>query len=81
MNSLVAMGAISTFVVSSVALAMPQLKWKTFFEEPAMLLAAVLFGRSLEERAKLAATQDMTEISKLVPDRARLVKQRVDTLN
>lgn len=38
MNSLVGLGAISSFAVSCAAAALPALRWKTFFEEPAMLL-------------------------------------------
>jgi Cu2+-exporting ATPase len=38
MNSLVGLGAGASFAVSCVAAALPALHWKTFFEEPAMLL-------------------------------------------
>jgi hypothetical protein len=38
MNSLVGLGATASFAVSCVAAALPRLGWKTFFEEPAMLL-------------------------------------------
>ena len=38
MNTLVGLGATASFGVSCVAAAMPHLGWKTFFEEPAMLL-------------------------------------------
>lgn len=38
MNTLVGLGATSSFAVSCVAAAMPRLGWTTFFEEPAMLL-------------------------------------------
>jgi hypothetical protein len=38
MNSLVGLGASASFAVSCVAAALPALRWKTFFEEPAMLL-------------------------------------------
>ena len=59
MNSLVSLGAVAAFGVSCVAAAMPQLAWRTFFEEPAMLLGVVLLGRTLEQRAKLQASSDM----------------------
>lgn len=62
MNSLVALGACASFAVSTVAMAMPSLGWPTFFEEPAMLLGCVLLGRSLEERAKLAASSDLAAL-------------------
>lgn len=38
MNTLVGLGASASFGVSCVAAALPALGWKTFFEEPAMLL-------------------------------------------
>ncbi len=38
---------------------MPGLAWSTFFEEPAMLLAFVLLGRTLEQRAKIAASSSL----------------------
>jgi len=56
MNTLVGLGAVSSFAVSAAAALMPKLGWPTFFEEPLMLLAFVLLGRSLEERAKLQVT-------------------------
>lgn len=42
MNSLVGLGATASFAVSCVAAALPALRWKTFFEEPAMLLGGLL---------------------------------------
>jgi Cu2+-exporting ATPase len=45
MNTLVGLGATASFGVSCVAALMPKLGWKTFFEEPAMLLGVcVLTG-------------------------------------
>ncbi|GAX75471.1 hypothetical protein CEUSTIGMA_g2914.t1 [Chlamydomonas eustigma] len=73
MNTLVGLGATASFAVSCVAAALPKLGWKTFFEEPAMLLGFVLIGRALEERAKLRASSDMVALQELVPTRARLV--------
>lgn len=39
--------------------AAPGLAWSTYFEEPAMLLAFVLLGRTLEQRAKIAASSNL----------------------
>jgi len=72
MNSLVAMGASAAFGISAVAAGFPALGWRTFFEEPAMLLGVVLVGRALEERAKLAAGSDMAALQTLLPSKARL---------
>lgn len=42
MNTLVGLGATASFGVSCVAAFLPKLGWKTFFEEPAMLLGGWL---------------------------------------
>lgn len=47
--------------------------WRTFFEEPIMLIAFVLLGRNLEQRAKIKATSDMTGLLSILPSKARLL--------
>ena len=42
MNTLVSLGTISSFSMSTAAIVLPGLGWPTFFEEPVMLLAFVL---------------------------------------
>ncbi|PKA58045.1 Copper-transporting ATPase PAA1, chloroplastic [Apostasia shenzhenica] len=73
MNTLVGLGALSSFAVSVIAAMMPKLGWKTFFEEPIMLIAFVLLGKNLEQRAKLKATSDMTGLLNILPSKARLI--------
>ncbi|XP_038876702.1 copper-transporting ATPase PAA1, chloroplastic [Benincasa hispida] len=73
MNTLVGLGALSSFTVSSLATLMPKLGWKAFFEEPVMLIAFVLLGRNLEQRAKIRAASDMTGLLSILPSKARLV--------
>ncbi|KAF9623757.1 hypothetical protein IFM89_005264 [Coptis chinensis] len=73
MNTLVGLGALSSFAVSSIAALIPKLGWKTFFEEPVMLIAFVLLGRNLEQRAKLKASSDMTGLLSILPSKARLI--------
>ncbi|KAK4401880.1 Copper-transporting ATPase PAA1, chloroplastic [Sesamum angolense] len=73
MNTLVGLGALSSFAVSSLATFIPKLGWKTFFEEPVMLIAFVLLGRNLEQRAKIRATSDMTGLLSILPSKARLL--------
>ncbi|XP_077249925.1 P-type ATP-ase 1 [Tasmannia lanceolata] len=73
MNTLVGLGALSSFAVSSIAALIPKLGWKAFFEEPIMLIAFVLLGRNLEQRAKLKATSDMTGLLNILPTKARLM--------
>lgn len=72
MNSLVAMGACAAYGVSTIAYAIPSLAWSTFFEEPAMLLAFVLVGRTLEARSKIAASSSLLALQELLPMKARL---------
>lgn len=38
-----------------------------------MLIAFVLLGRNLEQRAKIKASSDMTELLSIVPSKARLL--------
>ncbi|KAL7205997.1 hypothetical protein ACSBR2_018831 [Camellia fascicularis] len=73
MNTLVGLGALSSFGVSSLAALIPKLGWKSFFEEPIMLIAFVLLGRNLEQRAKIKATSDLTGLLSILPSKARLV--------
>ncbi|KAJ7968194.1 Copper-transporting ATPase [Quillaja saponaria] len=73
MNTLVGLGALSSFTVSSFAALLPELGWKAFFEEPIMLIAFVLLGRNLEQRAKIKATSDMTGLLSILPPKARLL--------
>ncbi|KAL2937285.1 Copper-transporting ATPase PAA1 chloroplastic [Bienertia sinuspersici] len=47
--------------------------WKAFFEEPIMLIAFVLLGRNLEQRAKIKATSDLTSLLAALPSKARLL--------
>lgn len=44
-----------------------------FFEEPIMLIAFVLLGRNLEQRAKIKATSDMASLLSVLPPKARLL--------
>ncbi|KAF7849184.1 hypothetical protein BT93_L1151 [Corymbia citriodora subsp. variegata] len=73
MNTLVGLGALSSFCVSTLAALVPKLGWKAFFEEPIMLVAFVLLGRNLEQRAKIKATSDMTGLLSILPSKARLL--------
>uniref|UniRef100_A0A803Q925 HMA domain-containing protein n=1 Tax=Cannabis sativa TaxID=3483 RepID=A0A803Q925_CANSA len=78
MNTLVGLGALSSFTVSTLAAFIPKLGWKTFFEEPIMLIAFVLLGRNLEQRAKIKATSDMTGLLSVLPSKARLLLNNDD---
>ncbi|KAK0590374.1 hypothetical protein LWI29_026235 [Acer saccharum] len=78
MNTLVGLGALSSFTVSSLATFLPKLGWKAFFEEPVMLIAFVLLGRNLEQRAKIKATSDMSGLLNILPSKARLLVDNND---
>jgi P-type Cu2+ transporter len=70
MNSLVGMGVSTAYLTSLVALAWPQLQWECFFDEPVMLVGAMLLGRSLEAYARKSATQDFDQLLALQPPTA-----------
>ena len=57
MNSLVGMGAMASFTAGAVSTLVPGAGFDaSFLEEPVMLLAFVLLGRSLESHARLQAS-------------------------
>ncbi len=57
MNSLIGMGAATSFLAGAASLAVPGVGLQPgFLEEPVMLLAIVLLGRNLEARARLTAS-------------------------
>lgn len=46
MNTLVALGTLTAYTTSVIALLFPSLGWECFFDEPVMLLGFILLGRS-----------------------------------
>ena len=74
MNSLIALGTLSAYIASCVALVFPQLGWECFFDEPVMLLGFILLGRTLEQRARGEAGAALSALVSLKPQTARLVK-------
>ena len=57
MNSLIGLGAATSFTAGSASLLLPGAGLEVgFLEEPVMLLAFVLLGRALETRARLKAS-------------------------
>ena len=73
MNTLVALGALSAYGASVVALLWPNLGWECFFDEPVMLLSFILLGRTLEQRARFRATDALRSLIALQPAKARLI--------
>lgn len=74
MNSLVGIGAVASFLISAASLAFPALGWEApFFEEPVMLLAFILLGRSLEGRARAKAASDLKALANLLPAEAHML--------
>ncbi|PSR16521.1 heavy metal translocating P-type ATPase [filamentous cyanobacterium CCP3] len=73
MNTLVALGSVSAYLASVVALVFPGLGWECFFEEPVMLLAFILLGRTLEQRARYRAADALRSLVELQPAVARLI--------
>jgi Cu2+-exporting ATPase len=73
MNTLVALGSVSAYLASVVALVFPQLGWECFFDEPVMLLSFILLGRTLEQRARFRAADALRSLVELQPAMARLI--------
>eukprot|EP00891_Asterochloris_glomerata_P000481 jgi/Astpho2/481/Aster-03526 len=74
MNSLIGLGAATSFTAGAASLAVPGMGLEvSFLEEPVMLLAFVLLGRALESRARLKASADLRTLARLIPAQSRLV--------
>jgi P-type Cu2+ transporter len=73
MHSLVGMGVSTAYLTSVVALVFPRLQWQCFFDEPVMLVGAMLLGRSLEAYAKISAAKDFDRLLALQPPTAHLL--------
>lgn len=73
MNTLVALGSLSAYSASVVALLFPGLGWECFFDEPVMLLSFILLGRTLEQRARYQAADALRSLVALQPTVARLI--------
>jgi P-type Cu2+ transporter len=73
MHTLVGLGAGTAYLTSMVALIWPQLQWECFFDEPVMLVGAMLLGKSLEQYAKQEAARDFNQLLALQPPTAHLV--------
>lgn len=60
MNSLVGLGAVTSFTAGLLAPLLPGAALEvSFLEEPVMLLSFVLLGRALEARARLKASGEI----------------------
>ena len=60
MNSLVSLGATTSFLGGAATALLPGMSTSgSFLEEPVMLLAVVLLGRTLEARARARASGDL----------------------
>ncbi|MEM1427676.1 MAG: heavy metal translocating P-type ATPase, partial [Cyanobacteria bacterium P01_H01_bin.130] len=73
MNSLIALGTLSSYGASLVALIWPELGWDCFFDEPVMLLGFILLGRTLEGRARQQARSNFETLLALQPTTARVL--------
>lgn len=73
MNTLVGLGTLSAYGTSLVALLWPHLRWECFFDEPVMLLGAILLGRTLEHQARNRAAASLLALLNLQPKTARLI--------
>ena len=73
MDTLVGLGVGSGYLASLVGLLWPETGLPCFFNEPVMLLAFVLLGRFLEERARFRTGRALEQLAELQPDTALLL--------
>ena len=74
MNSLISLGATTSFSAGILSALLPDLSIDpSFLEEPVMLLAFVLLGRSLERQARREASSDLSSLAHLLPANSKLV--------
>ena len=73
MDTLVGVGVGSGYLASLVGLLWPDTGLPCFFNEPVMLLAFVLLGRFLEERARFRTGRALEQLAELQPDTALLL--------
>jgi P-type Cu2+ transporter len=78
MNTLISLGSITAYTASLVALLFPHWGWECFFDEPVMMLAFILLGRTLEQRARASAASAFTNLLELQPQVARLIGKPKD---
>lgn len=74
MNTLIALGTLSAYTASCVALLWPGLGWDCFFDEPVMLLGFIFLGRTLEGRVRHRASLALQQLLALQPRTARLIQ-------
>ncbi len=73
MNTLIALGTLSAYLTSVVALLFPPLGWECFFDEPVMLLGFIFLGKTLENSAKNRSQKAIATLVSLQPNVARLI--------
>lgn len=73
MNTLVALGTLTAYTASLIALLFPNMAWECFFDEPVMMLGFILLGRTLEKRARGRAAAAFRKLLSLQPVVARLI--------
>lgn len=81
MNTLVALGTLTAYITSVVALLFPPLGWECFFDEPVMLLGFILLGRTLEKQAKGQAATAFRQLLALQPQLARLITPQATSID
>lgn len=76
MDSLIALGASSAFIYSSITLFAPQITNTShyYFESAAMILTLICLGKLLESYSKEKTTNALHELYELIPDTAVILK-------
>lgn len=84
MNTLIALGTGTAFLISTLATLAPELFHATgahapvYFEAAAVIIAFVLLGRLLEEKAREKAGESIRKLAGLAARKARIVRNGVE---
>ena len=80
MNTLVSLGTGAAFVYSAFATLWPAPDRQVYFDAVLLILGFLLFGESLEGRAKRRALAALDSLSRLRPATARRIRDGVETV-
>ena len=84
MNTLVAIGSLSSYVYSTLAIIFPHFfsvsrgEPPVYFDGAAMIVTLVLLGRLLELKARGRTSEAIKKLMKLAPKTARVIRQGVE---
>eukprot|EP00638_Chattonella_subsalsa_P003035 CAMPEP_0117754292 /NCGR_PEP_ID=MMETSP0947-20121206/12745_1 /TAXON_ID=44440 /ORGANISM="Chattonella subsalsa, Strain CCMP2191" /LENGTH=853 /DNA_ID=CAMNT_0005573359 /DNA_START=595 /DNA_END=3156 /DNA_ORIENTATION=- len=81
MNTLLSLGAVSSFGSSVAAFTFPQLGWGSHFSDPIMIFGFILVGQALEARARLRSARGLQKLFDLQVQRCTLVNEADNSIS